>query len=634
MKNVTIKSKVVGRAVSSTPVPKGEAAGVDLSAYLQKEVWERAWEIRTAEDGQNYIFGKLPVALQYGLTMYVNGGKLNLPNIYAGLPIDNITLYWDNGILKAKGGEGGGGGVADSVAWENVYGKPTFAAVATSGKYSDLTGKPTLLSSFTDDIVSGKYLPLSGGTISNNGYALILNRESEDPVWIQFKTQNEFVGAIGGENGVLRFMDKNSKVNTVWHSGNFTPSDYLHLGGGILSNTLTIESSSVGLILHRSGKATPYIRFGENVNNEFGELGVYNDGRLVYWPLVSTQGGYNQWNTVWHEGNDGSGSGLEADYIGSYKKDSGEKNLIYGTRSDNTNLRRIYDNGWNLMCQNGNDNGVIATLSSNVASATKLQTVRAIWGQSFDGTGNVSGDLSSTGHITSSKHATYDVGNNLISYRYGYYQWVGSNSGAPFILGANNAYHIYINTSGNVGIGTPSPERNLVVSNKGAEGLELSWDSAYGSILTYNRSTKQYLPFSISASIVNIGVPGVTCNLLVNGGITMYSDQRKKTILNHVELSLKDIANAPLIEHYYNSDEKKTTHVGSIAQYWYGLNDWFCKKDSEGFLTMEIQNAALASAISIARELDRYETKTDKAIKKLKKRICELEDEVERLKSA
>ena len=121
-------------------------------------------------------------------------------------------------------------------------------------------------------------------------------------------------------------------------------------------------------------------------------------------------------------------------------------------------------------------------------------------------------------------------------------------------------------------------------------------------------------------------------NLLTTGGITMYSDLRKKTILNHVELSLKEVADAPLIEHYYNSDEKKTTHVGSVAQYWAGLNDWFCKEDGEGFLTMEIQNAALASAISVARELTRYESKTDKQIKKLKKRIGELEEEIENLK--
>lgn len=121
-------------------------------------------------------------------------------------------------------------------------------------------------------------------------------------------------------------------------------------------------------------------------------------------------------------------------------------------------------------------------------------------------------------------------------------------------------------------------------------------------------------------------------NILATGGITMYSDKRKKTILNRVQLSLREVADAPLIEHYYNSDTEKTTHVGSIAQYWAGLNDWFCKVDADGFYTMEVQNAALASAISVARELLKYETKTDKQIRKLKKRISELEEEVELLK--
>lgn len=121
-------------------------------------------------------------------------------------------------------------------------------------------------------------------------------------------------------------------------------------------------------------------------------------------------------------------------------------------------------------------------------------------------------------------------------------------------------------------------------------------------------------------------------NALFTGGITMYSDIRKKTKLQDVELSLSQIANAPLIQHYYNSDQDKTTHVGSIAQYWAGLNDWFCKLDAEGFYTMEIQNCALASAISIARHLEKYESKTDKTIRKMKKRIQELEEEVERLK--
>lgn len=41
----------------------------------------------------------------------------------------------------------------------------------------------------------------------------------------------------------------------------------------------------------------------------------------------------------------------------------------------------------------------VAFTDSNVASATKLQTARSLWGQSFDGTGNVSGDMAGVGSI-------------------------------------------------------------------------------------------------------------------------------------------------------------------------------------------------------------------------------------------
>ena len=42
----------------------------------------------------------------------------------------------------------------------------------------------------------------------------------------------------------------------------------------------------------------------------------------------------------------------------------------------------------------------IGTLSGNASSATKLATARTLWGRPFDGTGNVSGAISSTGNIT------------------------------------------------------------------------------------------------------------------------------------------------------------------------------------------------------------------------------------------
>lgn len=45
---------------------------------------------------------------------------------------------------------------------------------------------------------------------------------------------------------------------------------------------------------------------------------------------------------------------------------------------------------------------IVAFTDSNVASATKLQTARTLWGQSFDGTANVSGNMTGVGSITAS----------------------------------------------------------------------------------------------------------------------------------------------------------------------------------------------------------------------------------------
>lgn len=44
-------------------------------------------------------------------------------------------------------------------------------------------------------------------------------------------------------------------------------------------------------------------------------------------------------------------------------------------------------------------------VTGNAGSATKLQTARTLWGRSFDGTGNVSGNLDSVGNITLNRNA-------------------------------------------------------------------------------------------------------------------------------------------------------------------------------------------------------------------------------------
>ena len=133
--------------------------------------------------------------------------------------------------------------------------------------------------------------------------------------------------------------------------------------------------------------------------------------------------------------------------------------------------------------------------SINVASATKLQTARKIWGQSFDGTGDVSGSLVGTGTITASAAATYDIGSNTLDYRYGYFQWIGAKSNTNLRLAANNSDNqIVLHTNGNVGIGTNAPTYKLdVVGNIRATGNSYATHFYESSDKTLKKNIKSIL---------------------------------------------------------------------------------------------------------------------------------------------
>ena len=117
MKKVNIISKVVGREGTGKPTTGRDSQGaVDLSAYLLKQIWDSAFELKE-KDGVQYLFGKIPLALQYGMTSFADEGLVDLPTLFDGIPIDNQTLYWEEStdsegnivrLLRAKGGSGEG----------------------------------------------------------------------------------------------------------------------------------------------------------------------------------------------------------------------------------------------------------------------------------------------------------------------------------------------------------------------------------------------------------------------------------------------------------------------------------------------------------------------------------------------
>lgn len=80
---------------------------------------------------------------------------------------------------------------------------------------------------------------------------------------------------------------------------------------------------------------------------------------------------------------------------------------------------------------------------------------------------------------------------------------IGRDNGVAgfFTITGQGTQRMCIDTSGNVGIGTTSPQNTFVVSNAGAEGLEVV-PNASGSpeLIAYNRGTASYIRLTLNAS--------------------------------------------------------------------------------------------------------------------------------------
>lgn len=503
---------------------------------------------------------------------------------------------------------------------------------------------------------------------------------------------------------------------------------------------------------------------------------------------------------VWHAGNDGANSGLDADLLDGYHEEMFFRENRFST-SDTNDTRLFSLNGsavdtskidWNgsffgLHCNTSNSGLVFSLLGNggdltegkikvnysvdsnrwgsewrtlaftegNVASATKLQTARTIWGQSFDGTGNVDGALriqANGGNFDegirikpSNNWSTILLGGNDLTSDTGTSanSWsIHNNNGSFWINRSGSNGHTgyeLCNIGGNWGIGTTSPSYKLDVNgdiiasawirtrgqvgwysetygggiymadttyvrtynNKpfhvsnsnyyafnSAGGYYSNWNNSFEltdtntlsyTLATFNKETTAvnhdtvqpqlvwgnvvngygYITrYSISSvrpyngawgrmrlavgnsdsgnsigcylDIDGGGIVTVGGNFLATGGITCYSsDQRAKTVIEQISLSLKQIANAPTIRFKWNGwkikDDGKT-HIGGIAQYMQKLLPETVL-EADDMLNMDYATTGYVFAVQTAKHL----VKTDTEVERLKKRVKKLEKQLKQL---
>lgn len=372
--------------------------------------------VKKHSDGVVELDGDL--ILTGSLTMFAQGSH-TASTILDALPIDNTTLSKEGGVLSVIGGVGGGSvdGIilngttyspdettklitlpnypttlpaSDVYSWAKQPNKPSYS-------FGELSSHPTTLGgygitdAYTQSDADGKYVLKAGDTMTgdlnvnsiqissneinnrNNGYLYLGYRDTSSGVNLCYN------------NSPLTY---GSNRYTILHTGNYAgelDNRYVNkIGDAMTGNLVFAHTSERPSYLGSIG-----ITFRERIANGQGVKLVYNDYDNYRAPagliLVGEQGGeyfeapaiYQNGYKVWDAGNDGSGSGLDADLLdGKHLGNVGDRVMRqigfpdyneFGSTDTNVYLRKVL--GW---CYNNVNTGADDSLFIGVGHPNAL----------------------------------------------------------------------------------------------------------------------------------------------------------------------------------------------------------------------------------------------------------------------
>ena len=292
-----------------------------------------------------------------------DGGFTSIRN---GLRFNWYDTYWYIGNLRGSSTESAGFGVVDHNnklvlhVTPNDVRAPRFMSTVATGLSPLIVSSNTTVDNLSADLLDGYHAFGTSNALIKYGYTV----GGTEPAWCRIATYS------------IRNTETMTDVCFVLHS---SFSDLFGLLVVKTRGTAVVE----GLLIA-----------SYNINRS--NIRIYHDAEKKNIELYCYGGSHN--------------SIIQANLLYSHDRNGGANTKITLYQADTKAP------SWSTYV-----NPVFANLQNSSEAAKKLQTPRTLWGQSFDGSANVSGDMTGVGNITMSGQLTSTVASGT----------------APFIVASN-----------------------------------------------------------------------------------------------------------------------------------------------------------------------------------------------------
>ena len=610
--------------------------------------------ITKAADGTLYLDAN--VVVSGAITMF-GSGSTTFPTIWANIPFNKKQMTWNGSEWSIIDGGSGSGVDANAVnvlinEYLDKYNYATQSWVQSQGYLTHHQSLSHLLSK-TD--AANTYQPIINST-NKLAYSLI---SGTPDLSVYFLSSNFTKANIKSTLGISDWALAATKPS-------YTAAEVgaLATSGGTINGSTTLATGNLIVLSGDTvvGKLYPTsdasVDLGQSVRRW---VDIYIGGYLS-WGNSADMTDIGDWNTL--KGNYGlriissitTDSGAPYTYATALhvKGRYGFELAVQGGDVDSFSIRSVTHNReWKELIHSGNIG------SYNAGSATKLATPRTIWGQSFDGTGNIATTL----HITSKDVGSYNEGiriNNIGGYSsiwfntinkegYDAGMWgiTANNGGNLRIRGGDTALVDFVNITraGNVVIGGTTADELLHVHGtsksslfKSVNGYTLDSSTAnYCGLIPQriissggdatdfwlHNTTKIHYYASEHEIINNVTING---NLLTTGAITMFSQASLKNISDKRGLSLDELAKLEPTRFYWKDGRDDKLHIGGIADEVIKVLPEAIYHTSDGTMTMDYGSAAFFIGTSLIKPVIDHERRIGES----EKRIADLERESER----